>query len=194
MKFTSYWLDTSPAGPDRSRTELGGHADVAVVGAGLTGLSAALHLARKGATVAVLESETVGWGASGRNGGMTTSGMSLGFRVAIQRYGFETAKVFYQAYNDAIDTVAQLIADEGLDCDFAWSGKLLLASKPAHFDGLRKTHELLDERLGASGSTRCWWPPADTPAGRSAGCRCGWPRSAASSSSPSRWANRSVTS
>jgi glycine/D-amino acid oxidase-like deaminating enzyme len=44
------------------------------------------------ATVAVLESESVGWGASGRNGGMTTSGMALRLRVAIQRYGFETAQ------------------------------------------------------------------------------------------------------
>jgi glycine/D-amino acid oxidase-like deaminating enzyme len=58
-----------------------------------------------GATVAVLESESVGWGASGRNGGMTTSGMALRLRVAIQRYGFETAQSLYQAYNDAIDTV-----------------------------------------------------------------------------------------
>src|SRR5688572_33120930 len=51
MKFIPYWLDTSPQGPDRSGTEIGGRVDVAIVGAGLTGLSAALHLARKGANV-----------------------------------------------------------------------------------------------------------------------------------------------
>jgi flavin-dependent dehydrogenase len=67
MKFTPYWLDISPPGPDRSATEVGGQVDVAVVGAGLTGLSAALHLARKGAKVAVLEKETVACGASGRH-------------------------------------------------------------------------------------------------------------------------------
>jgi putative spermidine/putrescine transport system permease protein len=51
MKFTPYWLDTAPQGPDRSGTQIGGRVDVAIIGAGLTGLSAALHLARKGANV-----------------------------------------------------------------------------------------------------------------------------------------------
>jgi glycine/D-amino acid oxidase-like deaminating enzyme len=122
--------------------------DVAVVGAGLTGLSAALHLPRKGAKVAVFERETVGWGASGRNGGMATPGLSLGFRDAIARYGFPTASALYLTYNDAIDTIEKLVADEGIDCDFARTGKLNLAAKPAHYDGLRRTHEVLAERLG----------------------------------------------
>ena len=47
MKLTSYWLDTAPAGPDRSQTDIAGNVDVALVGGGLTGTSAALHLARK---------------------------------------------------------------------------------------------------------------------------------------------------
>lgn len=148
MKFTPYWLDTSTPGPDRSTTELGGHVDVAVVGAGLTGLSAALHLARKGAKVAVLERDTVAFGASGRNGGMATTGLSIGFRDAIARYGFPTASVLFLAYNDAIDSVEKLVGEEGLDCDFARTGKMTLAAKSGHFDGLRKTHEVLAERLG----------------------------------------------
>lgn len=148
MKFTSYWLDTSPAGPDRSRTEIGGHTDVAVVGAGLTGLSAALHLARQGARVEVFEQERVAWGASGRNGGMATTGLSIGFRDAIARYGFPTAAAYFNVYNDAIDTVEKIVADEGIDCDFDRSGKMNLASKPAHFEGLQKTAEVLAERMG----------------------------------------------
>ncbi|ONI93065.1 FAD-dependent oxidoreductase [Saccharothrix sp. ALI-22-I] len=148
MKFTPYWLDTVPQGPDRSRTEIGGHVDVAIVGAGLTGLSAALHLARKGADVQVFERETVGWGASGRNGGMATTGLSIGFRDAVSRYGLDTAKAYLLAYQDAVDTIEKLVGDEGIDCDFARTGKLNLASKPAHFDGLRKTHEVLSGQLG----------------------------------------------
>jgi glycine/D-amino acid oxidase-like deaminating enzyme len=148
MKFTPYWLDTSPQGPDRSATEVGGDVDVAVVGAGLTGLSAALHLARKGAKVAVLERETVAWGASGRNGGMATPGLSLGFRDAIARYGFPTASTLYLTYYDAIDSIEKLVGEEGIDCDFARTGKLNLAAKPAHMEGLRKTHDVLAERLG----------------------------------------------
>jgi len=148
MKFTPYWLDTSQAGPDRSATEVGGNVDVAVVGAGLTGLSAALHLARKGAKVAVLERDTVAFGASGRNGGMATTGLSIGFRDAIARYGFPTASALFLAYNDAIDSVEKLVGEEGIDCDFARTGKMNLAAKPGHYDGLRKTHEVLAERLG----------------------------------------------
>ena len=148
MKYTPYWLDTSPAGPDRSGTEVGGDVDVAVVGAGLTGVSAALHLARKGAKVAVFERETVAWGASGRNGGMATPGLAIGFRDAIARYGFPTASTLYLTYYDAIDTIEKLVGEEGIDCDFARTGKMNLASKPAHLDGLRKTHDVLAERLG----------------------------------------------
>ena len=148
MKFVPYWLDTAPQGPDRSGTDVGGQADVAVVGAGLTGLSAALHLARKGARVQVLERETVGWGASGRNGGMATTGLSIGFRDAVDRYGFAAAAAYYQAYDDAIDTVEKLVGEEGIDCDFARAGKLTLAAKPAHFEGLRKSQNLMAERLG----------------------------------------------
>jgi glycine/D-amino acid oxidase-like deaminating enzyme len=148
MKFTPYWLDTSTPGPDRSNTEIGGDVDVAVVGGGLTGVSAALHLARKGAKVALFERETVAWGASGRNGGMATPGLAIGFPDAIARYGFPTASSLYLTYCDAIDAIEKLVGEEGIDCDFARTGKMNLAWKPAHLDGLRKTHDVLAERLG----------------------------------------------
>jgi glycine/D-amino acid oxidase-like deaminating enzyme len=148
MKFTPYWLDSSPQGPDRSSTDVGGTMDVAVVGAGLTGLSAALHVARMGAKVAVFERETVAFGASGRNGGMVTPGLAIGFRRAIARYGFPTASALFLTYNDAIDSVEKLVAEEGIDCDFASTGKMNLAAKPDHYDGFQKTHEVLAERLG----------------------------------------------
>jgi glycine/D-amino acid oxidase-like deaminating enzyme len=149
MKLTSYWLDTAPQGfPERSTTTVEGHADVAVIGGGLTGVVTALHLARGGAKVALFEQDTVGFGASGRNGGMATTGMSIGIRDAVDKLGFDRAAALYRTYGEAVDLVEELVAEEGIDCDFARPGKLILASKPAHVQGFEKTAELLNTRLG----------------------------------------------
>jgi glycine/D-amino acid oxidase-like deaminating enzyme len=149
MKFTSYWLDTAPQGsPERSHTTVEGRTDVAVIGGGLTGVVAALHLARTGAKVDLFEQHTVGFGASGRNGGMATTGMSIGIRPAVERLGFDRAARLYEAYTEAIDLIEKLVTEEGIDCDFARTGKLNLATKPAHYEGFQKTAELLNTRLG----------------------------------------------
>ena len=149
MKFTSYWLDTAPQGSlERSKTTVDGRTDVAVIGGGLTGVVAALHLARRGAEVHLFEQDTVGFGASGRNGGMATTGMSIGIRQAVDKLGFETAARLYGAYTEAIDLIEKLVTEEGIDCDFARTGKLNLATKPAHYEGFAKTAELLNSRLG----------------------------------------------
>src|SRR5918999_898669 len=149
MKFTSYWLDTAPTGSlERSRTAVGGHTDVAVIGGGLTGVVAALHLARRGAKVHLFEQHTVGFGASGRNGGMATTGMSIGIRDAVAKLGFDAAVRLYGAYTEAIDLIEKLVTEEDIDCDFARTGKLNLATKPEHYEGFQKTAELLNTRLG----------------------------------------------
>jgi glycine/D-amino acid oxidase-like deaminating enzyme len=149
MKFSSYWLDTAPKGsPERAKTSVEGRTEVAVIGGGLTGVVAALHLARRGAKVDLFEQNTVGFGASGRNGGMATTGMSIGIRDAVAKLGFDTAARLYGAYTEAIDLVETLVTEERIDCDFARTGKLNLASKPAHYQGFEKTHELLNTRLG----------------------------------------------
>jgi len=74
VKMYSYWLDTATPSGDYTHTDLPKQVDVAVVGAGFTGLSTAYHAAKAGKSVAVLEANTVNWGASGRNGGMATTG------------------------------------------------------------------------------------------------------------------------
>jgi glycine/D-amino acid oxidase-like deaminating enzyme len=149
MKFSSYWLDTAPKDClERSTTSVEGRTQVAVIGGGLTGVVAALHLARRGAKVDLFEQNTVGFGASGRNGGMATTGMSIGIRDAVAKLGFDTAVRLYGAYSEAIDLIEKLVTDEHIDCDFARTGKLNLASKPSHYQGFEKTHELLTTRLG----------------------------------------------
>jgi len=138
----NYWLTTAemPAPPAQPLPET---ADVAVIGAGLTGLSAALDLAKRGAKVVVLESETIGWGASSRNGGMVLTGLKLGANKLISRYGRDLTRRMYAASLETIDTVERIIREEGISCDFARTGHLEVACKQAHFDDYRRQVEVI---------------------------------------------------
>ncbi len=97
----NYWLTTvqMPTCPAQPLPET---ADVAIIGAGFTGLSAALSLAKRGAKVVVLESETIGWGASSRNGGMVLTGLKLGVNKLISMYGRELTRRMYAASLETI--------------------------------------------------------------------------------------------
>src|SRR6266702_8790532 len=130
----NFWLEsvTAPRIPAR---ELPQTADVAVIGAGFTGLSAARTLAKRGAKVAVLEAENVGWGASCRNGGMVLTGLKLGVPALIARYGREATKQMYAASLESIDSVEAMVREENIDCNFSRCGHLEVACKPKHFDG-----------------------------------------------------------
>src|SRR5277367_6685191 len=111
MQERNYWLTTTgfPTPPSRPLPEV---VDVAVIGAGFTGLSAARSLAKRGAKVVVLESETIGWGASSRNGGMVLTGLKLGVNQLISKYGHEVARRMYAASLETIGTVERIVKEE----------------------------------------------------------------------------------
>ncbi|MCM2292695.1 FAD-binding oxidoreductase [Allorhizobium sp. BGMRC 0089] len=143
MKFLSYWHDTAPAFAGAAQGPVSGHYDVAVIGAGFTGLASARQLARAGAKVVVLEAERVGFGASGRNGGHLNNGLAHSYLAAKASLGKERAIALYHALDASIDTIEALIAEEGIDCNFRRAGKLKLASKPQHVEALVKNFEAL---------------------------------------------------
>jgi glycine/D-amino acid oxidase-like deaminating enzyme len=124
--------------------------DVAVVGGGFTGLSAALALAKRGAQVALFEAGEVGSGASGRNGGHVNSGLSVDYGALAQQYGADKAKTFYRFYDDAVDTVAQVVREEAIDCDFLRHGKLKLACLPMHLEKFKASHKRLVAEVDTS--------------------------------------------
>jgi glycine/D-amino acid oxidase-like deaminating enzyme len=143
----NYWLDAVTM-PEGNLGPLPSSVDVAVIGAGFTGLSAARTLAKRGASVAVLEAETIGWGASSRNGGMVLTGMKLSPEILTKRYGLGATKRMYAASLASIDCVENLVGEEQIDCNFSRCGHLEVANKQSHFDAYARSVELLAREFG----------------------------------------------
>jgi glycine/D-amino acid oxidase-like deaminating enzyme len=148
LKETPVWLEGVTFPTADAAQPLPAHADVAIVGGGYTGLAAARELARRGASVALLEARALGWGASSRNGGMVLTGLKLEAEQLVAKYGLETARRLFAASLQALGCVERIVAEERIDCDFARSGHLLLACKPAHYGALAREAELLDRHFG----------------------------------------------
>jgi glycine/D-amino acid oxidase-like deaminating enzyme len=143
----NYWLETAEM-PRIEEQPLPETTDLAVIGAGFTGLSAARTLAKRGAKVAVLEAHHVGWGASSRNGGMVLTGLKLGIPKLILRYGKEATRCMYDASRASIDCVGQIVHEEQIDCDFSRCGHLEVACKPKHFAGFKRGAEMIAREFG----------------------------------------------
>ncbi len=142
-----YWQSTVATPAPAQPPPLPERVDVAVIGGGYTGLSAARALALRGASVAVLEAETMGWGASSRNGGMVLTGLKISMATAVKRYGSELAGRLFHFSLDGIDEVEQLVRHEGIDCGFTRAGHLLLANKPAQYAALVDEAEFMQTRF-----------------------------------------------
>jgi len=144
LEERNYWLTTIEFPTTDEARPLPDVTDVAVMGAGFTGLSAARTLSKHGARVAVLESETIGWGASSRNGGMVLTGLKLGVNRLKSKYGPELTRRMYAASLASIDCVEQIVNQEGIDCDFSRCGHLEVACKQKHFDDYERQAEIIE--------------------------------------------------
>ena len=142
MKNHPFWLETVPVEPPGTVPEPGSF-DVAIVGAGYTGLSAARQLARSGASVVVFDSGPAGGGASSRNAGQVLTGLKLDPATLVARYGESRARELFQVSRDSIATLEALVADEHIDCELERTGHVMAAAKPSHFPAFRDEQALL---------------------------------------------------
>jgi gamma-glutamylputrescine oxidase len=120
------------------------HADVVVLGGGLAGCSAALHLAKRGYRVALLEAHAVGYGASGRSGGQIIFGLAAGQKTLIAEVGRDDARHLFDLSIEALDLTQSLIREYAIDCDYR-ANHVHVAVRPRHVqeldDWARELHE-----------------------------------------------------
>ena len=121
--------------------------DVCVIGAGLTGTSAAMHLARRGARVLVLESHTVGFGASGRNGGQIGSGLRHDVLTLERRYGVALTHFLWRLAEEAKALIGQVIAQATIDIEYR-AGNLAAARCSRDLGNAVREAEHLDQAYG----------------------------------------------
>jgi len=142
-----YWWDTvsdpHPSIAEPGTLEPGASFDVAVIGAGYTGLAAGRQLARSGASVIVVEREGTGWGASSRNAGQVLTGLKLDPAALVARFGESRARELFDASLTSMASLESLIQDEDIECEYERTGHIYAACKPTHFDALRDEQQLL---------------------------------------------------
>jgi glycine/D-amino acid oxidase-like deaminating enzyme len=147
FKEQPYWWEAA-APPPAVAPDLPERVDVAIVGGGYCGLNAALELARRGASVAVLEGERIGFGASSRNGGMVSGGIKLASMNLETTLGTERAQQLVSEAMSSLPFVEELIQREGIDADYKRSGRFLGAWCDAHFRSLQGQVELYRKLTG----------------------------------------------
>jgi glycine/D-amino acid oxidase-like deaminating enzyme len=128
---SSLWLNTAVEAPVTSVLEGSISADVAIVGAGITGLSTAIHLAEQGSRVVVIDAEDIGWGASGRNGGQVIPGLKHLPRKLETLFGAEQGGRIASASQSSADYTFDLIERYGLNCDAVRQGWVKACHDPA---------------------------------------------------------------
>jgi glycine/D-amino acid oxidase-like deaminating enzyme len=147
MKDVPYWWEHAPP-INAGEPALPARADVAVIGSGYTGLSAALTLARAGRSVIVLDRDTPGIGASSRNGGMLGSALKPTLGTLTRRYGATQAGALLAEAKEAYSFLARFLADERIECDYAETGGFTGIMKPAQYEALARETEQLARTVG----------------------------------------------
>lgn len=140
FKPSPYWWDASPR-PADDHTALPASADVVVIGAGYTGLHAAVQTARAGLTTVVVDAEAAGFGCSTRNGGQISTSVKPSYSALTRRYGEQRAVDILKEGQASLDHVTSFIRDESIECDFGVVGRFHGAHTAGQYDKLARDCE-----------------------------------------------------
>jgi gamma-glutamylputrescine oxidase len=145
----SYYAASSPGGVRAQRGSLRGdvHADVCVIGGGIAGCSAALHLAARGYEVVLLEARFVGYGASGRSGGQTIFGLAVSQKALVAQIGAADARRLFDLSIEALDITQSLVREHSIECDYR-PNHVHVATKARHLQELRDWNRELHDEYG----------------------------------------------
>jgi gamma-glutamylputrescine oxidase len=148
----SWYAATAHPPPDHPPLRGETRADVAIVGGGYAGLSAALHLAQAGLDVALVDAHRMGWGASGRNGGQLSHGPRIDIRKYERMVGDDDAAKVWAISTEATRLTKRLIADHAIACDLR-AGHLEAAFRERDLDDMRAYADHVGKRYGHAGLT-----------------------------------------
>jgi glycine/D-amino acid oxidase-like deaminating enzyme len=146
-KNSVYWWEEAPLAA-LDRNPVPPSADVVIVGAGYTGLGAAIRLARAGRSVLVFDKQHPGEGASTRNGGITSGNVRPSHAELVRRFGDERANAILAEAKAAREDLYRFVSDERIDCDLTLAGRFSAASAPRDYEPLAREAELLHRTLG----------------------------------------------
>ncbi|GLU29724.1 FAD-binding oxidoreductase [Brucella sp. NBRC 12950] len=145
----SLWQSTAAERPQFSAVAGAAQYDVAIVGGGYTGLSTARYLARQGLSTIILEASRIGWGASGRNGGVVSAKFRLAYRDIASRFGIDVARRMHDVAIEAVEHVAELARDYDIEgANYRPTGSLRCAHNQLSFDMLKAECAWLNDALG----------------------------------------------
>ena len=147
FRTTPYWLDAAPLAESEPE-EIPTRADVAIVGAGYTGLSAALTLARGGRDVAVIDADLPGNGASTKNAGNVSRTLKKSFSELEHKYGAEKAAAYYREGGKAFEFLKEFLVREQIDCQARWEGRFYAAHSPKAYEALARGSDKMLKHVG----------------------------------------------
>ncbi len=150
LKFAPYWWEAAPrTAKTGGFSRLPARTDVAIVGSGYTGLSAALTLARRGRSVVVLERDVPGIGASTRNGGQVGTGIQKLSLTKLAGLGSEDAvgELLREGIR-ILDHIEHVVTSEGIACQFRRCGRFRGAMRPEHYERMARDLEILGKLSG----------------------------------------------